>query len=49
MQAGIYYIDGDFKFTGGNIRCVDGPTMKCTGPASLSPTPTRAAPIPPAS
>jgi hypothetical protein len=37
MQAGIYYVDGNFKFTGGNIRCVDGPTMKCGGPTSPSP------------
>jgi hypothetical protein len=31
MEPGIYYVTGDFKFTGGNIRCVDGATMKCTG------------------
>jgi Flp pilus assembly protein TadG len=37
MQPGVYYINGDLTFTGGDISCVDGPTMKCTGPASPSP------------
>jgi Flp pilus assembly protein TadG len=32
MEPGIYYIDGDMKFTGGDITCVDDTTtMKCTG------------------
>lgn len=31
MEPGIYYLDGDFAFNGGSLRCVDGGGLTCNG------------------
>ena len=34
MEPGIYYLDGNFNMSGGNLTCIDGGGLTCAGTAS---------------